>query len=122
MPSTHSGLTFETQATVSSCIYRYARLRDVDFESGIDSSYFLTTYTYAFEGRNYTGSFDASVPHQPGETISLWIDPSHPSLTSLSQPEQTALQIVIKVLVGVILAALLLFLFQHFGLDDPAAQ
>ena len=106
----------ETKATVISCTYHYARLRDLseDFQ---DDSFFLVSFSYTVKGQSIVDEYRRSSALEVGHEIVILYNPSNPSQNNLSGAETSLAFRRITWLIGIILAAILIYLTAHFDLD-----
>lgn len=109
----------ETQATIISSTYRYARLRDIDLESpGADESRFVNEFSYAVGGKTYEGEFESFEPHRIGGVIRILADPTNPKVNSYTPIPRSIRSRIIRWLAAIAILAMILYLQYHFNWID----
>ena len=108
----------EPAAKVTSCEYQFAKLRDGDFESGFDHSYFLVGFSYTVNGEVYVGDFELSSPCEVGQLIDISFNPSNPLENSHSvKPPITVGRIALWAL-GITAGLVIAYLAHRYGLEE----
>jgi hypothetical protein len=108
----------ETDAKIVSSEYKYARLRDIDFDASTDQSHFLNCFSYTVNGEVYVGDFESSSPHEVGQSIQISYNPSNPQENSWSAKTPTAIGRVVFWIVGIALTFLIIYLSRRFGWQE----
>ncbi len=108
----------EVTATVRSSAYHPARLRDAATEYDRDKSFFVISFSYTVDGEIFVDEYERSEPLDKGHQIAILYNPSKPGQNNLSGTD-TSVGFRIAIWIGgVIFAALLIYLTEHFDLRD----
>jgi hypothetical protein len=108
----------EAKAKVAFSDYRSAKLRDVDFESPADRSYFLITFSYLVNGKFYLDTFESPSPYKIDHLIEISYNPTNPQENSRSEQYKSKRMRITAWIAGAGIGLLLIYLGSQFGWKD----
>ena len=108
----------ETTAKVISSEYQYAKLRDIDFDSYLDPSYFLVCFSYAVNGEVYVGDFESSSPYEVGQVIAISFNPINPQENSHTVKPPTVVGRILFWTLGIAAGLAIAYLAHRYGWEE----